>query len=60
MLTLDNLYPLDIALKSKVLYKKFSKNMDYSKLKGDEFRLLKVLIKTLKAYLLLLVPARLA
>jgi len=60
MLTLDDLYPLDTTLKSKVLHEKFSQNMDYSKLKGDKFGLLKVLIKTLKAPLLLPVPARLA
>lgn len=60
LLTLDDLYPLDNALKAEALHEKFSRNMDYTKLKGDKFGLVKVLIRTLKVPLLLPVAPRLA
>jgi hypothetical protein len=60
ILTLEDLYPLDSALTARSLHDKFSANMDYSKLRGDKFGLLKVLIRTLKGPLLLPVVPRLA
>ncbi|KAK7752800.1 hypothetical protein SLS62_005142 [Diatrype stigma] len=59
-LVVEDLYPLDISLDSKSLHDKFSKNMDYSKLRGDKYGLLKVLIKTLSGPLLLPILPRLA
>lgn len=60
VLTLEDLYPLDNGLKGEALHEKFSRNMDYSKLKGDKFGLVKVLVRTLKVPLLLPVAPRLA
>lgn len=60
ILTIKDLYPLDSTLNGKVLHDEFSKNIDYSKLKGDKFGLAKVLARTLKVPLLLSVPPRLA
>lgn len=60
ILTIQDLYPLDSSLNGKSLHDEFSKNMDYSKLKGDKFGLLKVLMCTLKVPLLLPIPPRLA
>lgn len=60
VLTIKDLYPLDSTLNGKVLHDEFSKNVDYSKLKGDKFGLAKVLMRTLKVPLLLPVPPRLA
>lgn len=59
-LSMDDLYPLDAALHSKQLHDKFLANMDYSKLKGDSYGLVKVLVKTLLVPLLLPIPLRLA
>lgn len=59
-LTMDDLYPLDISLNTKLLHEKFSQNIDYSKLKGDKYGLLKALLKTLKFYLLIPILPRLA
>lgn len=58
-LTLDDLYPLDISLNTKLLHEKFSQNIDYSKLKGNKYGLLKALLKTLKVYLILPILPRL-
>ncbi|KAI1054390.1 hypothetical protein LB506_010541 [Fusarium annulatum] len=59
-LSMDDLYPLDVALHSKQLHDRFLANMDYSKLKGDTYGLVKVLVKTLMVPLLLPIPLRLA
>ncbi|KAF2489056.1 P-loop containing nucleoside triphosphate hydrolase protein [Lophium mytilinum] len=60
ILTVEDLYPLDSAFDAKSLHDEFSKNMDYSKLKGDKFGLAKVLVRTLKVPLLLPILPRLA
>ncbi|KAM0354779.1 hypothetical protein ACHAPU_000599 [Fusarium lateritium] len=60
VLKIEDLFPLDISLRGNVLHEKFRKNMDYSKLKGSKFGLIKVLVKTLKTPLLLPVLPRLA
>lgn len=60
VLKIKDLYPLDSTLGGKALHEEFSKNIDYSKLRGDKFGLVKVLIRTLKVPLLLPVPPRLA
>ncbi|KAG9504746.1 hypothetical protein J7337_004722 [Fusarium musae] len=59
-LSMDDLYPLDVALHSEQLHDKFLANMDYSKLQGDSYGLVKVLAKTLIVPLLLPIPLRLA
>ncbi|RYP55071.1 hypothetical protein DL769_010249 [Monosporascus sp. CRB-8-3] len=60
VLTIKDLYPLDTTLSGKSLHEEFSRNMDYSKLRGDKFGLVKVLMRTLKVPLLLPIPPRLA
>ena len=60
VLTLDDLYPLDLAMASKVVYEEFCKHVDYAKLKGDKFGLAKVLVRTLRGPLLMPVLPRLA
>lgn len=60
ILTIKDLYPLDSSLDGKSLHEEFSRNMDYSKLKGNKYGLLKVLMRTLKLPLLLPIPPRLA
>ncbi|KAJ5526984.1 ABC multidrug transporter [Penicillium frequentans] len=60
ILTIEDLYPLDSSFDAEVLHEDFKKNIDYSKLKGDRFGLLKVLIRTLKVPLLLPIAPRLA
>ncbi|KAM5484573.1 hypothetical protein MaudMau93_005792 [Microsporum audouinii] len=60
VLTMQDLFPLDSSLNSESLHEKFSRNMDYSKLRGDKFGLVKVLIRTLKVSLILPIPPRLA
>lgn len=60
VLEMKDLYPLDSTLNGKLLYDKFSANMDYGQLKGDNFGLAKVLIRTLDINLLLPIPPRLA
>lgn len=60
VLRLQDLYPLDSTLNGKRLHEEFSRNMNYSKLKGDKYGLVKVLMRTLKVPLLLPIPPRLA
>ncbi|OBT65097.1 hypothetical protein VE03_05221 [Pseudogymnoascus sp. 23342-1-I1] len=60
ILALTDLYPLDSTLSSKYLHDLYSKNADYSKMKGDKYGLAKVLMRTLKIPLLLPIPPRLA
>jgi hypothetical protein len=60
ILTIEDLYPLDSSFNAKSLHDEFSRNMDYSKLRGDKFGLLKVLMRTLKVPLLIPIPLRLA
>ncbi|PQE21899.1 ABC multidrug transporter protein [Rutstroemia sp. NJR-2017a BVV2] len=59
VLAIDDLYPLDSSFNAKLLHDEFSGNMDYSKLKGDKFGLMKVLVRTLKVPLFLPVLPRL-
>ncbi|KAF4958905.1 hypothetical protein FSARC_10903 [Fusarium sarcochroum] len=59
-ISMDDLYPLDVALHSQQLHDRFKANMDYNKLKGDSYGLVKVLIKTMIVPLLLPIPLRLA
>ncbi|KAJ5933154.1 hypothetical protein N7516_007643 [Penicillium verrucosum] len=60
VMTTGDLYPLDSSFNARPLHNKFLKNMDYSRLKGDKFGLVKVLVRTLKVPLLLPIPPRLA
>ncbi|KAI0802870.1 hypothetical protein GGR55DRAFT_663320 [Xylaria sp. FL0064] len=60
VLKVEDLYPLDSTLDAKLLHDKFSANMDYGKLKGDNFGLVKVLMRTLNINLLLSIPPRVA
>ncbi|PWY83785.1 P-loop containing nucleoside triphosphate hydrolase protein [Aspergillus sclerotioniger CBS 115572] len=60
VLTIDDLYPLDSAFDSKAIHDEFARNIDYSKLKGDKYGLVKVLARTLKVPLLLPILPRLA
>ncbi|PYH37611.1 uncharacterized protein BO87DRAFT_456616 [Aspergillus neoniger CBS 115656] len=60
VLATEDLYPLNSSFDATSLNEEFSRNMDYSKLKGDKFGLVKVLVRTLKAPLLLPVYPRLA
>ena len=60
VLTMKDLYPLDSSLNSELLHEEFSRNMDYSKLKGDRFGLAKVLLYTLRVPLVLPILPRLA
>lgn len=60
VLTLDDLYPLDSALDGKTLHSKFSARIDYTKMKGDKYGLVKVLVRTLKGPLLIPIIPRLA
>lgn len=60
VLTIKDLYPLDSSLDGKLLHEKFSRNVDYSKMKGDKFGLVKVLARSLAGPLLLPIPARIA
>ncbi|KAF7591124.1 hypothetical protein BBP40_001960 [Aspergillus hancockii] len=60
VLTIEDLYPLDSSFDAKSLHEEFSRNMDYSNLKGDKYGLVKVLMRTLKVPLLLPIPPRLA
>ncbi|KAH8655419.1 P-loop containing nucleoside triphosphate hydrolase protein [Xylariales sp. PMI_506] len=60
VLTIEDLYPLDSTFDARSLHDKFTKNMVYSKLKGDKFGLVKVLARTLTVPLLLPVAPRLA
>jgi hypothetical protein len=60
VLTLDDLYPLDSALDGKTLHSKFSARIDYAKMKGDKYGLVKVLVRTLMGPLLIPIIPRLA
>ncbi|KAF2804997.1 uncharacterized protein BDZ99DRAFT_397241 [Mytilinidion resinicola] len=60
ILTVEDLYPLDSAFDAKTLHDEFSKNIDYSKLRGDKFGLPKVLVRTLRVPLLIPILPRLA
>lgn len=60
VLNVDDLYPLDQALNAQALHEKFVTKMDYTKLKGDKFGLVKVLIRTLAVPLLVPIVPRLA
>ncbi|PGG97403.1 hypothetical protein AJ79_09215 [Helicocarpus griseus UAMH5409] len=60
LLMVEDLYPLDSNFNAKSLHDKFSMKMNYSKLRGDKFGLVKVLVRTLKVSLLLPIPPRLA
>lgn len=60
VLNVDDLYPLDKALDSKALHDRFASEIDYSKLKGDKFGLVKVLTRTLAVPFLIPIFPRLA
>jgi len=60
VLTIADLYPLDTALQGQMLHERFSEHIEYSRLEGDKFGLLKALTRTLVVPLLLPIPARLA
>ena len=60
LLTVGDLYPLDSALNAQSLHDEFSRNMDYSKLRGTRRGLIQVLWHTLKVPILLPVIPRLA
>ncbi|KFY80283.1 hypothetical protein V499_00837 [Pseudogymnoascus sp. VKM F-103] len=60
ILALKDLYPLDSTLSSQYLHELYSRNVDYSKMKGDKYGLVKVLIRTLKVPILLPIPPRMA
>ncbi|KAL7796349.1 P-loop containing nucleoside triphosphate hydrolase protein [Trichoderma afarasin] len=53
MMLLDDLYSLDKSLDPEIIHEKFSRKMDYSRMKGDKFGLTKVLMRTLIGPLLL-------
>ncbi|KAL6786178.1 P-loop containing nucleoside triphosphate hydrolase protein [Trichoderma sp. SZMC 28012] len=53
IILLDDLYSLDKSLEPEIIHEKFSRNMDYSRMKGDKFGLTKVLMRTLIGPLLL-------
>ncbi|KAL4875611.1 P-loop containing nucleoside triphosphate hydrolase protein [Aspergillus karnatakaensis] len=56
----DDLYPLDSSIEAQALHGRFVKYLEGVKLKGDQYGLLKVLVRTLKVPLLLPVAPRLA
>ncbi|KAF4152717.1 hypothetical protein CNMCM6069_001775 [Aspergillus lentulus] len=58
--TIESLYPLDSTFDAQALHEEFAKKIDYAKLKGDRFGLLKVLVRTLWVQLLLPIPPRAA
>ncbi|KAL4906327.1 hypothetical protein BDW74DRAFT_177341 [Aspergillus multicolor] len=60
VLAIEDLYPLDSSLNAQGLHEDFVKNLDYSKLKGDQYGLVKALMRTLKVPLLLPIAPRLA
>ncbi|ETS77081.1 hypothetical protein PFICI_10955 [Pestalotiopsis fici W106-1] len=60
VLGLADLYPLDRSLNGRLLHDEFSRTMDYAKLQGDQYGLVKVLVPTLRVPLLLPVAPRLA
>ncbi|KAG9688401.1 putative ABC multidrug transporter, partial [Aureobasidium melanogenum] len=60
VLTTDDLYPLDSALNAKTLHSKFAAHLDYAKIKGDKYGLVKTLTRTLLGPLLVPIIPRLA
>lgn len=60
ILAIETLLPLDSSLNAEALHAKFSRKMNYPRLKGDKFGLAKALARTLKVPLLLPVAPRLA
>ncbi|CAM1500621.1 Fc.00g097830.m01.CDS01 [Cosmosporella sp. VM-42] len=58
-LTIQDLYPLDHALRAKPIYDRYEKHLEYSKLKGDKYGLIKLLCRTYPIALLLPVIPRL-
>ncbi|KAI1146779.1 putative ABC multidrug transporter [Nemania diffusa] len=60
ILKIKDLYPLDSSLNSRHLHGQFSKNVDYAKMKGDKFGLVKVMARTLVIPLALPILPRLA
>lgn len=60
VLTTNDLYPLHSALNAKTLHSKFVAHLDYAKMKGDKYGLVKTLIRTLLGPLLIPVIPRLA
>ncbi|ORY61431.1 putative ABC multidrug transporter [Pseudomassariella vexata] len=60
ILQIRDLYPLDQSMGGESLHRRFSKHLDYEKLKRSKYGLLQVLARTLVTALLLPIPARLA
>lgn len=60
VLTTSDLYPLDSALSAKDLHGRFAAHLDYAKMKGDKYGLVKTLIRALVGPLLIPVIPRLA
>lgn len=60
VLSVEDLYPLDQALDSKTLHDKFSDEIDYSKLRGNKFGLVKMLARTLAVPILVPIVPRVA
>jgi ABC-type multidrug transport system fused ATPase/permease subunit len=58
-LAIDDLYPLDHALKAKPLQENFQRRLDFDRLKGDKFGLIKLLCRSFPGPLLLPVIPRL-
>lgn len=60
VLAVRDLYPLDSGLESKLMQQKLARKLDYTKLGGDKFGLVKALIRAFQANFLLPVIPRLA
>jgi hypothetical protein len=60
ILQIEDLYPLDHAIKGQLLHDQFNLHLDYSKLKGVKYGLLKALVRTLFFPLILPIIPRLA
>lgn len=60
ILAVEDLYPLDRTFDAELLHQKFARNLDYERLKGDKYALVKVLVRTMLRQLLVPIPTRLA
>lgn len=60
VLAIKDLYPLDSALESRRMQQKLELKLDYNRLNGDKFGLVKALVRTFKTNLLMPVIPRLA
>lgn len=60
ILQIGDLYPLDQNMSDEVLYERFQKKADYSKMNYGRYRLAWMLVRTLKSDILLAIVPRLA